>query len=185
MNNFHGVCFKRWGKRLGFASISILFYAGAVFAQNSPVDVARTICSSQVERGESFGVTVSIIAHQSIAGLALDEDMVGYPGDWSPWEVSFVENDGAATSSTVEWLWLSVTEQETRQITYRVIALATIPTGTYAISGSCSSKLPSFEQPVNGDWYVSVQDTQPPLSVTGFEISRGSEHGEIDLSWDR
>jgi len=153
---------KWWRGKLGIILISI-FYAGEVYAQTSPVSVIRTISPHQIEGGESFEVTLSITVNESVTGLGIDENLTGYPESW-PWEVNSLDDDGAVFNpNTVEWLWLALTEGETKKIIYQVkVPLLTRP-GIYAISGTSSSELPSFEQPISGDSQVTVWETTAPV----------------------
>ncbi|MCD6574264.1 hypothetical protein J7K97_01115, partial [Candidatus Aerophobetes bacterium] len=165
--------------------INIFFFSHILCAQNPPAEATRSIFPHQIERGESFEVTVNIKAYEPIAGLALDEDLEGFEEDWSPWQITSIKTDGAGFNpGEVAWIWLTLSEGETKQVIYQVTTSFSTPPGTYTISGTCCSKSPSFEQKVSGDYQITIQDTQPPPPVSGFSIMQGDENGEIDLRWD-
>lgn len=113
----------------------------------------RSIDPDHVNPGDTFRVTVTIYVEENLTGLALDEDLVGYPGDWSPWLVTPVDNGGATYNpSEQQWLWLSASAGETKTVVYDV----TVPSGIdcdgeYIIQGVVRSGLPEFSNPVSGE----------------------------------
>ena len=120
----------------------------------------RTIAPQCVVQatGGTFTVTVQITADRDFTGLALDEDLVGFPEDWSPWQVTPIQNDGATyNAATKQWLWLSVGNGETKTVIYQVSVPSGQPLGAYTINGVVRSSSPTFAGSVCGDDQVTIE----------------------------
>jgi len=133
-----------------------------IVSSNSPATATRVIFPGQVEPGATFEVTVTITANQDINGFGLDENLQGFAGDWSPWQVTPIDNDGATfNASEVQWVWMQVSAGETKTVRYMVTVPSNLP-GDFTIEGKVKSFNPQFERNVEGDDTITV----PVLHVT-------------------
>jgi len=139
-----------------------------------PATATRTISPEEVEPGKTFEVTVKVTANQDIAGLGLNENLTGFPDNWSPWDVTPINNDGATfNESEVQWVWLQVNSGETKQIKYMVKVPSNLP-GDFSIEGSIKSCNPVFEQGVTGDSQVKIPAVYVSRTITPNSISAGN-----------
>ncbi len=157
---------------------------GAIGADEDlpPATAIRTITPKHIAPGETFEVTVQITANQDITGLLLDEDLVGYPEDWSSWQVTSIEDDGSSFSpGRVEWLWIDINQGETKTVTYQVTAPQTAATGEYSINGTLSSAGPSFSEVITGDTTFLIGINIPPQVTITSPASDDIVYGIIDI----
>ena len=156
-----------------------------IVSSNSPAIATRVIFPGQVEPGATFEVTVTITANQDINGLGLDENLQGFAGDWSPWQVTPIDNDGATFDSTsVKWTWQSVAEGDVKTIAYRVNVPENEDSGTYNLEGTVSGSSPQFTYSVAGESSIEVNHNLPPVAnFTYLPESSDGPHTDEGISF--
>jgi len=146
-----------------------------IVVSGTPATATRVISVEEVEPGATFEVAVTITCNQDIAGLGLDENLVGFAGDWSPWQVTPIENDGATfNASEVQWVWLQVNAGETKTVRYMVTVPSDLP-GEFQIEGAITSHSPEFEEEVQGDSEIEVPALYISRDISPNSISVGNE----------
>jgi len=176
--------FARAGEKL--VTLRVRDELGAVGVVTKPIEVKEGILTvtraiatplpdHEILTGEAFKVTVTILAHGTVMGLGLDEDLP------EGWEVEPISNDGAKFKPTcLQWAFFeTIHAGETRKITYKVRVPAWEEPGTFKLEGKVIATLPEVEAPVSGDAQVRVIQFLPiKLAISRLDVTTG----EIDLT---
>ncbi len=125
--------------------------------------------------GDAFRVRLDVSADQDVQGLAVSENLP------QTWQLRPVNNAGASFNPrTREWLFTErVLAGETRSIVYEVVVDEDETSGSFAISGSVSSALPSFQAAAQQDGAVEVVEC---LSVPVAIAHLNTREETIDIS---
>lgn len=130
-------------------------------ASAAGIEANREISAGTVNSGESFAVTVHIVADQDIGSLTLDENLP------EGWHVSQWENNGAVfqetstfKASTLEWIWVeNLLAGKEKTVLYNVTVPSNSKPGNFTLSGRTSAySVPAA--PVEGFSEITV--TSPP-----------------------
>lgn len=144
-------------------SVAFLLVADPSLSVPLPVKATRTITPPGVVPGETFQVRVDIEPVQDLAGLGLDESLVGFPPDWGAWQVTPIESIGATyKTSETAWVWLEVGEGDRKELVYSVTVPSDAAAGSYEIHGTLISQQPAFEILVEGATAIEVTTSVGP-----------------------
>jgi len=128
---------KKMLKRIYVLAIGIVLFSVFVMpvTATGEMTATRDISIQTVKPGDTFTVTVTIVANKEVEAPALDEDLP------EGWEVISVENDGGIfKESTVEWIWTEkLSAGDSKTVIYNVTVPLDAETGTYYINGHVSA----------------------------------------------
>ncbi|MFW6421673.1 MAG: PKD domain-containing protein [Candidatus Bipolaricaulota bacterium] len=145
-------------------------------------EVERQLSSLHATPGTVISATLKIRSFGELAGLGIEENLP------EGWELRPVSNAGAAfKEGESQWVFTSTLDpNEEREIEYEILVpprdslVESLPLDL-ELTGSATAPEPSFEQPVEGDDSLRIDEVLPPaVAVAHYDL----DQEQIDLRMD-